>query len=58
MLSCSKLQHDVMASQHSSVKPAATEREPLKTRLPSPPLPQIYPPLANDGPEPVRDSHC
>jgi hypothetical protein len=47
-----------MASEHSSVKPAATERKPLGTRAPSPPLPQIQPPLLNDGQESVRDSHC
>ena len=34
-----------MASEHSSVKPAATERKPLGTRVPAPPLPQIHPPL-------------
>ena len=48
-----------MASEHSSVKPAATERKPLGTqRAPSPPLPHIQPLWLNDGPESVRDSNC
>jgi hypothetical protein len=56
MLSCSKSEHDDMASEPSS-KPAATGRKPLGTRAPSS-LPQIHPPLQNDGQESVRDSHC
>jgi hypothetical protein len=58
MLSCSKSEHDDMASEHTSLKPAATPRKPLGTRTPSPQLPQIHPPLQNDGQESVRDSHC
>jgi hypothetical protein len=58
MLSCRKSEHDDMASEHSSVKPAATGRKPLGTRVPLPPLPQIQPPLQNGGQELVRDSHC
>jgi hypothetical protein len=57
MLSCSKSEHDDMASELSSVKPAATGRKSLGTRVPLP-LSQIHPPLQNDGQESVRDSHC
>ena len=53
-----QLEHDDMASEHSSVKPAATERKPQGMRTPSPQLPQIHPPLQNGGQESVRDSHC
>jgi hypothetical protein len=54
-----QLEHDDMASEYSSVKPAATVRKPLGSkRTPSPPLPQIQPPWLNDGPESVRDSNC
>jgi hypothetical protein len=52
-----QLEHDLMASEHPAVKPAATERKPLGTRTPSP-LPQIHPPLLNGGQESVRDSNC
>jgi hypothetical protein len=52
-----QLEHDDMASEHSSVKSAATERKPQGTRTPSP-LPQIHPPLQNGGQESVRDSNC
>ncbi|MEH2607798.1 hypothetical protein V1293_000087 [Bradyrhizobium sp. AZCC 1693] len=48
-----------MASEQSSDKPAATGRKSPPDRRPSQPQqPQIPPPLANDGPELVRDSHC
>jgi hypothetical protein len=53
-----QLEHDDMASEHSSVKPAAPPRKPIGTRAPSPPQPQIHPPLLNDGPESLRDSNC
>jgi hypothetical protein len=53
-----QLEYDDMASEHSSVKPAATERKPPGTGAPSPQLPQVHPPLQNDGQESVRDSHC
>lgn len=46
-----------MASQHSAAKPT-TERKPVGTRTPSPPLPQIHPPLLNGGQESIRDSNC
>lgn len=46
-----------MASEQHSSKTAATERKP-SPRIPSPPLPQIHPPLLNGGQESVRDSHC
>ena len=54
-----QLEHDDMASEYSSAKPATTVRKPLGSkRTPSPPLPQIHPPLLNGGPELLRDSNC
>jgi len=50
-------EHDDMASDNNSSKTAATQRKP-GPRIPSPQLPQIQPPLLNDGQEQVRDSHC
>jgi hypothetical protein len=59
MLSCSKLEHDDMASEQSSEKAGNTGREqPRDQRPPSPRQPHIQPPFLNDGPELVRDSHC
>jgi len=46
-----------MASDDNSSKTPATARKPTR-RIPSPQLPQIQPPLMNDGMEQVRDSHC
>jgi hypothetical protein len=54
-----QLEHDDMASEYSSVKPAATERKPLGSKqAPSPQQPQIQPPLLSDGPESLRDTNC
>ena len=48
-----------MASEQPSGKPAGTGRKPPPDlRSPQPQEPQIPSPLANDGPELVRDSHC
>jgi hypothetical protein len=57
MLSCSNLEHD-MANDNYPSKTAATERKPLATRTPTPPKPQIPPPLVSDGMEALRDSNC
>lgn len=38
-------------SKSTASKPAQDRRSPL-------PQPQILPPLSNDGPELLRDSHC
>ena len=47
-----------MASEHTSDKPAAADREkPAGWRSPTP-APQTGSPLLNDGPELLRDSHC
>ena len=46
-----------MASDNDQSKTASTQRKP-GARTPSPPLPQIQPPLSNGGQEAVRDSHC
>jgi hypothetical protein len=57
MLSCTNRSADDMPSQlpeqskSKASKPARDRRSPL-------PQPQILPPLSNDGPEPLRDSHC
>jgi hypothetical protein len=54
-----KKEYDDMASEQPADKPAATGRKPPPDRRPSQPAqPQIPSPLANDGPELVRDSHC
>jgi hypothetical protein len=57
MLSCSKLEHDDMASEQDRAKPAETGRK-QRREQPSPQPPHIQPPFLNDGPELVRDSHC
>jgi len=54
-----QMEHDDMATEDASNKPAATGRKPPRDqRSPSPQQPQIQPPLLNDGPELLRDSHC
>jgi hypothetical protein len=54
-----QMEHDDMATEDASNKPAATGRKPPRDqRSPSPQQPQIQPPLLNDGPELRRDSHC
>lgn len=48
-----------MASEHSSDKPAATERKPSRDwRSPAPTLPQGGSPPLGDGLEPVRSGDC
>jgi len=48
-----------MASEQPLDKPDATGRKPPRNeRSPQSQPPQIQPPLLNDGPELVRDSHC
>ena len=48
-----------MASERPLDKPAETGRKlPLDRRPSQPQQPQIPSPLANYGPELVRDSHC
>jgi len=46
-----------MANDNNPIKTTATPRKP-GPRIPAPQLPQIHPPLSNDGQESVRDSHC
>ena len=46
-----------MANDNNPSKTTATPRKP-SSRIPSPQLPHIQPPLLNDGQESVRDSHC
>jgi hypothetical protein len=47
-----------MANEQPLDKPGATGRKPPQNEpLPPSQLPQIKPPLLNDGPELVRDSH-
>jgi hypothetical protein len=54
-----QLEHDDMSTEDASNKPAATGRKPPRDqRSPLPQQPQIQPPLLNDGPELLRDSHC
>jgi hypothetical protein len=60
MLSCSKLEHDDMASETRTDQQAPDRRQPpndprsAKER-PSPGVPM---PLVSDGLEAIRDSHC
>jgi hypothetical protein len=59
MLSCSKLEHDDMASDQYQDKSTATGQKPPRDRRPpAPQQPQIPSPLCNYDPELVRDSHC
>jgi hypothetical protein len=59
MLSCSKMEHDDMASEQGTDQQAPDQRkEPRDPRSPTPPLPQGGPPLVNDGLEVPRSSHC
>jgi len=52
-----KMEHDDMTSERP--KPVETGRKPPPDRRsPQPQQPQIPSPLANDGPELARDSHC
>jgi hypothetical protein len=58
MLSCSKMEHDDMASKDHPQQPSE-RREPKDSRPEKERLPQGGPPpLLNDGLELVRDSHC
>jgi hypothetical protein len=53
------VEHDDMASEYPSDKPAVADRKQPRTwRPPLQPAPQTGSPLTNDGPELVRDSHC
>ena len=48
-----------MANEQALNKPAAKVREATRNELSEQSQPpQIQPPLLNDGPELVRDSHC
>jgi hypothetical protein len=48
-----------MASEQPLSKPGATGRKPMQDDRSTQPQPQqILPPLLNDGPESMRDSHC
>ena len=48
-----------MANEQPLDKPAAAERKtPRSQHSPKQQPPQIQPPLLNDGPELMRDSHC
>jgi hypothetical protein len=54
-----QLEHDDMASEHQSDKPAIPERDqPRQVRPPSQPAPQRRPPLQIDGIELLRDGNC
>ncbi len=46
-----------MTNDNDPAKSTVTPRK-QATRTPSPPKPQIQPPLSNDGMESVRDSNC
>jgi hypothetical protein len=57
MLSCSKLEHDVMASENPS-KPTVSPRKQADDRSRPQPSPVGGAPLVHSGLETVRDSHC
>jgi hypothetical protein len=59
MLSCSKMEHDDMASENGRDQQTADQRkQPRDPRSPAPPLPQGGPPLVNDGLETPRSGDC
>jgi hypothetical protein len=54
-----QMERNDMPNEHPSDKPPVTERKPPgNKRLPSRDQPELGSPLANDGPELIRDSHC
>jgi hypothetical protein len=59
MLSCSKLEHDDMASETHGDPRAVSQRETPKDLRPvTKPSPPSGPPISNDGLELPRSSHC
>ena len=54
-----QMEHDDMADEKHQDKSSANPRKPPRDgQSRQPEQPQIQPPLSNDGPELVRDSHC
>jgi hypothetical protein len=54
-----QMEVDDMPTEHPADKPPVTERKPPgNNRTPSRDQPELGSPLANDGPELIRDSHC
>jgi hypothetical protein len=53
-----KKEHDDMASVQPLDKPAAADRKLPAERRSTRQQPQIPSPLASDGPELMRDTHC
>jgi hypothetical protein len=59
MLSCSKLEHDDMASENHGDQRAVKRLETVKDSRPvTKPSPPSGPPISNDGLELPRSSHC
>jgi hypothetical protein len=53
------MERDDMPNEQPSDKQPVTERKPSgNKRSPSRDQPELGSPLANDGPELIRDSHC
>jgi hypothetical protein len=51
------MEYHNMTSEKDREKAAAERKQARDQRSPSPPPPQVSPPLENDGPELVRDTH-
>jgi hypothetical protein len=59
MLSCSKLEHDDMASENHGDQRAVKRLETIKdSRSDTKPSPPSHLPISNDGLELLRSSHC